>query len=56
MSKNLDKKIDIDLRDRIPVLAVDNQVLVVLGDDISEKVKIDAETDKIVAINFSKLI
>lgn len=51
-----DKKLDIDLRDRVPVLAVDNHVLVVLGDDISENVKIDADTDKIIAIKFNKLV
>ena len=47
-----DKKIDIDLRDKIPVLAVDNTILVVAGEDISEKMKIDAKTDKIVKIKY----
>ncbi|MBQ8451796.1 MAG: tRNA lysidine(34) synthetase TilS [Clostridia bacterium] len=47
-----DKKIDMDIRDRLPVLANDNQVLVVAENDISEKVKIDGETDTIVKIEF----
>jgi len=47
-----DKKIDIDKRDLIPVLAVDNNILVVCGQDISENVKIDGTTDKIVSIRF----
>lgn len=47
-----DKKIDIEKRDRIPILAIGNTVLVVLGEDISENVKIDGKTDKAVAIKF----
>ena len=47
-----DKKIDVDLRDKIPVLAVGNNVLVVAGFDVSEKVKIVGDADTIVKITF----
>lgn len=47
-----DKKIENLLRDKIPVLASGNQVLVVAGEDISENAKIDGETEQIVAIRF----
>ena len=46
-----DKKIDADMRDKILVLAVDNQILAVAGFDVSEKVKIDSETEQIVKIS-----
>ena len=48
-------KVDYELRDRLPILAVDENVLVVLGDDVSENVKIDATTDEIVKITFEIL-
>lgn len=48
-----DKKIDVDVRDNIPVLAYENQILVVLGLDVSEKVKVDSDTDQIVKITLS---
>ena len=48
-------KVDYELRDRLPILAVDKNVLVILGDDVSENVKIDASTDEIVKINFQTL-
>lgn len=47
-----DKKIENLLRDKVPVLASSNQVMVVAGEDISENVKIDGETEQIVAIKF----
>ena len=47
-----DKKIDFEQRDKIPVLALDSQVLVVAKNDVSEYVKIDGETDQIVKIDF----
>ena len=49
-----DKKFDVETRDFIPVLASGNQVFVVAGHDISEKVKVDGETDTIVKITFVK--
>lgn len=49
------KKIDSDARDSIPLLAVEDNILVVLGDDISEYVKIDSSTDDVVKITFEKL-
>ena len=47
-----DKKVDVDVRDKIPLLVVQNQVLVVAGLDVSENVKIDGNTDQIVKITF----
>ncbi len=47
-----DKKIENLFRDKIPVLASGNQILVVAGEDISENVKLDAETEQIVEIRF----
>lgn len=47
-----DKKVDVDIRDMIPLLVIQNQVLVVAGLDVSEKVKIDGDTDQIVKISF----
>ena len=49
-----DKKIENLLRDKTPVLVSGNQVFVVAGQDISENVKIDGETEQIVAIRFIK--
>lgn len=49
------KKIDSDVRDFIPLLATDDNVLVVLGDDICENVKIDSNTDEVVKITFERL-
>ncbi len=48
-------KVDYELRDELPILAVDENVLVVLGDDVSENVKIDKDTDEIVKITFEGL-
>ena len=48
------KKIEVTNRDNIPLLASGESVLVVLGDDISENVKIDSTTDEIVKITFDK--
>jgi tRNA(Ile)-lysidine synthase len=47
-----DKKVDIDLRDKLPLLCSGNNVLVVAGLDISENVKIDSSTDQIVKLDF----
>jgi len=48
-------KVDFELRDKLPILAANNNVLVVFGDDVSEYVKIDASTDEIVKITFESL-
>ena len=48
-------KIDYELRDVLPVLAVQDNILVVAEDDVSEKVKLDATTDEIVKITFERL-
>lgn len=45
-------KVDFELRDKLPILAVGESVLVICGDDVSENVKIDANTDEIVKITF----
>ena len=47
-----DKKVDIDMRDKLPLLCSGSSVLVVAGLDISENVKIDASTDQIVKLDF----
>ena len=49
------QKVEVEVRDTIPLLVTGEQVLVVLGDDISENVKIDASTDEIVKITFEKI-
>ncbi len=49
------QKIEVEFRDRIPVLATGDQILAIIGDDISENVKIDADTDEIVKITFEKI-
>ena len=48
-------KVDFELRDVLPVLAVEQNILVVANDDVSENVKIDATTDEIVKIDFERL-
>jgi tRNA(Ile)-lysidine synthase len=48
-----DKKIDLDKRDNVPVLAFHNNVLVVANKDVSENVKIDGNTDTIVKFTFA---
>ena len=45
-------QIDIDMRDRLPLLCSGSSVLVVAGMDISENVKIDSTTDQIVKLDF----
>ena len=47
-----DEKLEVEKRDFTPVLANGNQVYVVAGFEVSEKVKIDGDTDQIVKINF----
>ncbi len=47
-----DKKIDFEKRDNLPILAVENLVLIVAENDVSENVKIDGQTDQIVKIEF----
>lgn len=51
-----DKKIEVDLRDEIPILANKNQVLLVAGYDIGETIKISSDTEKIVRISFHKTV
>ena len=51
-----DKKIEVDLRDEIPILANKNQVLLVVGYDIGETIKISSDTEKIVKISFHKTV
>ena len=49
-----DKKIDVELRDTLPVLAYQKYIYMVAGYDISEYVKIDADTDKVLKITIEK--
>lgn len=46
----IDKKIPITKRDTIPLLAKDNEVLLILGYTVSEKIKIDKNTKNILMI------
>ena len=47
----IDKKVPTRLRNIIPVLAVDNQILAIFGVEISDKVKIDKDTKTAWAID-----
>ena len=47
-----DKKIDFEKRDNLPVLVYEKQVLVVAENDISERAKIDGNTDQIIKLEF----
>lgn len=49
-----DKKIDIDVRDSLPILCYGSGVLAVAENDISEQAKIDGDTEQIVKISFLK--
>ena len=48
-------KLDIDLRDKIPILASKENVLLIIGNNVSENVKIDSSTDEIVRITYQML-
>ncbi|MEG1581851.1 MAG: tRNA lysidine(34) synthetase TilS [Clostridia bacterium] len=48
-----DKKIPLRKRDDIYVLASDSEILAVAGYDISDKIKIDADTERIAVINYN---
>jgi len=48
----IDKKVPNRLRDATPVLAVGNEILIVAGLDISEKVKVDENTKSAYIINY----
>ena len=48
----IDKKIPQRLRNEIPLLCVDNEVLIVLGVEISEKLKVDSTTKTVCSIKF----
>lgn len=50
----IDKKIPNLLRERIPVLASENEVFCVLGYEISDKVKVDENTKKVYVISYQK--
>ena len=47
-----DNKISLSKRDNIPVLSNGNEILIVLGYEISEKVKVDKKTRKILKITY----
>ncbi|MDD4350906.1 MAG: tRNA lysidine(34) synthetase TilS [Clostridia bacterium] len=50
----IDKKIPQRLRDTIPVLAVENTILVVANVEISDKLKVTEDTKKIYKINYEQ--
>ena len=50
----IDKKIPSRLRDRIPVLAVGNEILVIAGLEISDKVKVTSDTIEVCMLEFVK--
>jgi len=50
----IDKKIPARLRERIPVLAVDNQILIVGDIEISDSVKVDETSTQLFKIHYEK--
>lgn len=46
----IDKKVPLNMRNKIPLVAVDNEIFAVLGFTVSEKVKLDNNTTKILMI------
>lgn len=50
-----DKKIESNYRDNIPVLAKNDKIFIVAGYNISEHIKIDSLTDKIVKVSFEQI-
>lgn len=50
----IDKKIPSRLRNEIPVLAVNNEIYVVLGYEISNKVKVDENTKQVYEIKYAE--
>lgn len=48
----IDRKVPSRFRDVLPVLAVGNEILVVAGVEISDKVKVDKDTTQIYGVNF----
>jgi len=48
----IDKKIPARFRDNLPVLALENQVYVIAGVEISDKVKLDSTTTSAYGVNF----
>lgn len=49
----IDKKVPSRIRDAVPVLAIGNEVLIVAGYDISEKVKVDESTKSAYVIKYN---
>lgn len=50
----IDKKVPVRLRSLTPVLAVDNEVLIIAGVEISEKLKVDKNTKMAYGINVKR--
>jgi len=48
----IDKKVPARYRDNIPVLAIENEILVVAGVEISESIKLDKKTTRIMGVKF----
>lgn len=47
-----DKKIGVDERDALPVLAIGDKILVIAENDVSEHAKLDGNTEQIIKIEF----
>ena len=50
----IDQKVPTRLRDKLPVLAVGNEILAVAGMEISDKVKVDSRTIEVYLLEFIK--
>lgn len=48
----IDKKVPARFRDNLPVLALDNEIFVIAGVEISDKVKVDKSTTSAYGVNF----
>ncbi|MBO7219451.1 MAG: tRNA lysidine(34) synthetase TilS [Clostridia bacterium] len=51
----IDQKVPVRIRNNTPVLAIDNDVLIIAGIEISNKVKVDKETKTAYGINVVKM-
>lgn len=52
----IDRHIPSRIRDYVPILASGNEVLCILGDEISQKVKLDETTKSAYVVKFSKIV
>ena len=52
----IDKKIPSRLRDNIPLLASGNEVYLIAGDEISDKIKVDENSKKIYIVGVDSIV